>query len=389
MTESPRIYLDHAATSWPKPEPVYRAMDHYARVLGAPAGRGAYAEAMQVQATIARCREKIARLIGATASERIVFSLNGTDSLNTAIHGMLRTGDHVITSAAEHNSVLRPLHHLQKTKQVEVTYLPVDRFGRIDPEDVQKALRPNTRMIALVHASNVTGAIQPVKEVGKIAREAGVFFLLDAAQTLGCLPLDVKELGCDLLAAPGHKGLLGPLGMGVLYVGEKVASEIVPLRQGGTGSRSDEEWQPTDWPERLEVGNLNVPGIFGLEAGVSEVLQEGPAAIADRQQQRLASLEQKLQEVGTLVRHGPTDVQNRVAIASFTLPGISPQELAALLDSAARVQVRSGIHCAPRMHQALGTSPSGTVRVSLGHTTTDEEITTAIAVLAEIAESFA
>lgn len=389
MTESPRIYLDHAATSWPKPESVYRAMDHYARVLGAPAGRGAYAEAMQVQATIARCREKIARLIGATASERIIFSLNGTDSLNMAIHGMLRTGDHVITSAAEHNSVLRPLHHLQKTKQVEVTYLPVDRSGRIDPQDVQKALRPNTRMIMLVHASNVTGAIQPVKEVGKIACEADVFFLLDAAQTLGCLPLDVKELGCDLLAAPGHKGLLGPLGMGVLYVGEKAASEIVPLRQGGTGSRSDEEWQPTDWPERLEVGNLNVPGIFGLEAGVSEVLQEGPAAIADRQQQRLVLLEQKLQEVGTLVRHGPTDVQNRVAIASFTLPGISPQELAALLDSAARVQVRSGIHCAPRMHQALGTSPSGTVRMSLGHTTTDEEITTAIAVLAEIAESFA
>lgn len=389
MTETPRIYLDHAATSWPKPESVYRAMDHYARVLGAPAGRGAYAEAMQVQTTIARCREKIARLIGATTSERIVFSLNGTDSLNMAIHGMVRAGDHVITSAAEHNSVLRPLHHLQKTKQVEVTYLPVDRSGRIDPQDVQKAVRPNTRMIALVHASNVTGAIQPVKEVGKIAREAGAFFLLDAAQTLGCLPLDVKEIGCDLLAAPGHKGLLGPLGTGVLYVGEKAAEEIVPLRQGGTGSRSDEEWQPTDWPDRLEVGNLNVPGIFGLEAGVSEVLQEGPAVIADRQQQRLASLEQKLQAVSTLVRHGPTELQNRVAIASFTLPGISPQELAALLDSAARVQVRSGIHCAPRMHQALGTSPAGTVRMSLGHSTADEEITTAIAVLAEIAESFA
>lgn len=389
MTESPRIYLDHAATSWPKPESVYRAMDHYARVLGAPAGRGAYAEAMQVQTTIARCREKIARLMGATASERIIYSLNGTDSLNMALHGMVRAGDHVITSAAEHNSVLRPLHHLQKTKQVEVTYLPVDRSGRIDPQDVQKAVRPNTRMIALVHASNVTGVIQPVKEVGKIAREAGVFFLLDAAQTLGCLPLDVKEIGCDLLAAPGHKGLLGPLGTGVLYVGEKAFEEIVPLRQGGTGSRSDEEWQPTDWPDRLEVGNLNVPGIFGLEAGVSEVLQEGPAAIADRQQQRLASLEQKLQQVSSLVRHGPTELQNRVAIASFTLPGISPQELAALLDSAARVQVRSGIHCAPRMHQALGTSPAGTVRMSLGHSTTDEEITTAIAVLAEIAESFA
>ncbi len=251
VSESPRIYLDHAATSWPKPELVYAAMDHYQRHLGAPAGRGAYAEAMQVQSTIAKCREKLARLIGVKTPDHIVFTQNGTDALNLAIHGLVRPGDHVIASAAEHNSVLRPLHHLRETKQVEVTYLPVDSHGRIDPADLQKAIRKETRLVALVHASNVTGAIQPAKEIGKIAREAGVYFLLDAAQSLGVVPLDAEQIGFDLLAAPGHKGLLGPLGMGLLYVGARRRRKSFPCakeERGAGAMKSSSRWNGrTGW----------------------------------------------------------------------------------------------------------------------------------------------
>ena len=264
-----RIYLDNAATSWPKPEAVYRAVDDYQRRLGAPAGRGSYSEAAETERIVGSCRQKIAQLLGASDPSRIIFTLNGTDSLNLALHGLLRPGDHVVTTVCEHNSVLRPLRFLAEQRQVSATYVGCDGQGFVSPDDIRRAITPHTRLIALVHVSNVTGAIQPVEEVGRIAAEHGQTYLIDAAQSLGYVPIDVRRLGCHLLAAPGHKGLLGPLGTGVLYVAPGVEQQLLPLRQGGTGTRSDEDIQPTSLPDRYEAGNLNVPGIAGLAAGVS------------------------------------------------------------------------------------------------------------------------
>src|SRR4051794_6478479 len=252
-----RIYLDNAATSWPKAEAVYGAVDHYQRQLGAPAGRSSYAEASDVERMIGSCRKKIATLIGATDPFRIVFTFNGTDSLNLALHGLLRPGDHVVTTVCEHNSVLRPLRFLAQ-RDITTTYVPCDGHGYIDADAIREAITSKTRLIALIHASNVTGAIQSAEAVGKIAADHGVFFVLDAAQSLGHVPIDVTSLGCHLLAAPGHKGLLGPLGTGVLYIAPSVEQQLLPLRQGGTGTKSDEDRQPDSLPDRYESGNLNV-----------------------------------------------------------------------------------------------------------------------------------
>jgi len=382
-----RIYLDNAATTWPKPETVWQAVDDYQRQLGAPAGRSAYHEAAEVERLIGQCRQQLAALLGADGPQRIVFTLNGTDSLNQAIHGVLRPGDHVITSVCEHNSVLRPLRHWQDHGDVRVTYVRSDGSGYINPDDVRQAIQPRTRLIALVHASNVTGAVQRLADVGRMAREAGVLFLVDAAQSLGHVPIDVTQMHCDLLAAPGHKGLLGPLGTGALYFAPGVEQQLVPTRQGGTGTRSDEDIQPTSIPDRYESGNLNVAGIVGLNAGVAEVQRRGLDAIGEHERQLTERLLAGLAEIRGVTLYGPRSYEpgRRVGVVSFNLNGFEPQELAALLDSTRSIQVRAGIHCAPRMHQALGTSPRGTVRFSVGMFNTMEDLDAAVEVLREIA----
>jgi len=387
---TPRIYLDNAATSWPKPEAVYRAVDDYLRRLGAPAGRGAYAEASEAERLVASCRQQIARLIGAADPARIIFTLNGTDSLNLALHGLLRPGDHVITSVCEHNSVLRPLRFLAGQRDVTTTYIPCDSEGYIDPHDIRRAITPRTRLVALLHASNVTGAVQPVEAVGQIAREHGLVYLVDAAQSLGYLPLDVKKIGCHLLAAPGHKGLLGPLGTGVLYIAPGLEEQLLPTRQGGTGSRSDEEDQPRSLPDRYEAGNLNLAGIAGLEAGARCLLQAASDGSGDTiaPANQLAFLTSRFLEalpaLPQIRVYGPRSAENRVGVFSLNLSGYEPQELAALLDAQWSIQVRAGLHCAPRMHAALGTSLGGTVRFSLGHLTTLTDVEAAISALTEL-----
>ena len=383
-TTQPRIYLDNAATSWPKPEAVYRAVDDYQRKLGAPAGRSSYREAADTERLVSSCRQRVAELIGADDARRIVFTQNCTDSLNQALHGLLRPGDHVVTSVCEHNSILRPLTFLAEHRGVTATYVPCDAQGFINPDDVRRAITPKTRLIALLHASNVTGAIQPIADVGQIAEEHDVPLLVDAAQTLGYLPVNVRGLHCDLLAAPGHKGLLGPLGTGILYVGPRVADRLLPLRQGGTGTRSDEDIQPTSLPDRYESGNLNVLGIVGLEAGVRYVQSVGVDHCQNQARQQVTRLLGGLSGLGGLMLYGPPAGQHRVAVVSLNVAGFAPQELASLLDANWSIQTRAGIHCAPRMHRALGTAPQGTLRLSPGHFTTDQEIDAAIATLGEI-----
>ena len=388
MTQPDRIYLDNAATSWPKPDSVYAAVDHYQRELGSPAGRSFYREAAEVERMIDQARRAVADLLGVDQPNRIVFTANGTDSLNLAIHGILRSGDHAITSVVEHNSVLRPLRFLEEHHGVKVTRVGCDGRGVVDPDAIARAIGRRTKMIVLVHASNVTGALQPVAEVGKIAREHGVLFLVDAAQSLGHRPVDAKQLGADLLAAPGHKGLLGPLGTGILYVGPRVEEQMTSVRQGGTGTESQQDRQPDSLPDKYEAGNHNVPGIVGLGAGLVFLQNQGLDAIARHDAQLTGRLLEGLSDIRGVVIHGPADASKQAGVVSITLTGYDPQEAASMLDAAHRIQVRPGLQCAPLMHQSLGTAVGGgTVRFSLGPFTTDRQIDTAVSAVSELAST--
>jgi len=381
-----RIYLDNAATSWPKPEAVYRAVDDYQRRLGAPAGRSVYTEANEAERLVSSCRKKIADLINLGDPTRIIFTQNGTDSLNLALHGLLKPGDHVVTTVCEHNSVLRPLSFLAD-RGITTTYVSCDGQGYVDPNAIRQAITPKTRLIALIHASNVSGALQPAEAVGKIANERGIFFLLDAAQSLGYVHVDIAKVGCHLLAAPGHKGLLGPLGSGILYVAPGMEQHLLPTRQGGTGTKSDQDRQPNDLPDRYESGNLNVPALVGLEAGVSHVSQLGPHRIEGQTRALVQRLLNGITGLPGLQVYGPATGANRVGVVSLNVAGFDPRELAAILDSQWQIQTRAGLHCAPRMHAALKTLPTGTLRFSPGHFTTQDQIDTAISALSDLASN--
>jgi cysteine desulfurase family protein len=374
--------LDNAATSWPKPESVYAAVDQYQRHVGAAAGRGGYQEAESVARTLQKLRHNIARLIGAAGgANRIVFAFNCTDALNTVLHGVLAPGDHVVTSVAEHNSVLRPLADLAKRNGIETTMVPVTGDGVIDPDAIRAAVRRRTRLVAITHASNVTGVVQPIDDIVRIARDHGCLSLVDAAQTLGHVPIDVASWGVDFLAAPGHKGLLGPLGTGVLYVAPGSEKQLRAVRQGGTGTQSELARQPEELPDKFESGNLNVPGLVGLDAGVRFVLDHRLDQDAG-QRELLQRLWHGLSEIPGVTLYGaPT----AVGIASFTFSGYDPGELASLLDAAGRVQVRSGLHCAPEMHRALGTlEGGGAVRASCGHFNSAEDVDRLVHVMREL-----
>lgn len=383
---APRIYLDNAATSWPKPPAVAAAVERYVRESGAPAGRSAYAEAATVNQLVASLRANLARLVGADDPRRIVFAFNGTDALNMAIHGVLRPGDHAVTTAAEHNSVLRPLRELERRGEITLDIVPCDRQGLVDPGAVAVALRRPTRLVAVTHASNVTGAIQPVREIAALAHEHDALVLVDAAQTLGHLPLSVDELGADLLAAPGHKGLLGPSGTGLLYIRSGLEKSLRSLRQGGTGTLSEDDHQPGDLPHKFEAGSHNVPGLVGLAAGIDFLLLKGLAQMRAHELALAEQLWRGLGEIPGVTRHGPPESARRVGVVSLHVAHYDPQEVAASLDAVHRVQVRAGLHCAPRLHQALGTlSQGGSVRLSPGPFTTPQEITTTLAALADLA----
>ncbi len=382
----PRIYLDNAATSWPKPEAVYLAVDEYQRQVGAAAGRSPYAEAVEVTRKIATVRAACARLLAIRDPAQLVFTSNGTDALNLAIHGLLRPGDRVITSAAEHNSVLRPLAELAVRGLIEVVRVDCDAAGTVIPDVLRRALRTRTRLVALTHASNVTGAVQPVGELAAIARAAGALMLVDAAQTAGHLPIDVEQLGLDLLATSGHKGLMGPLGTGLLYIRPGLEQEIAAVRQGGTGTRSDEDRQPESLPDKYESGNLNVPGILGLGAGVEFLLAPGVAGVERRMQALGEQLLSGLREIAGVRLFGLLGTTLPVGLVSLTIEGYDPQEVAAVLDSTFRVQVRPGLHCAPHMHRLLGTlERGGTVRISLGAMTSADQIEQTLSAIRQMA----
>ncbi|MDA1016529.1 MAG: aminotransferase class V-fold PLP-dependent enzyme [Planctomycetota bacterium] len=369
-----RIYLDNAATSFPKPDSVHAAVDRFNRQVGVSLGRGAYRDAMDAQAVVTRCRKRAADLLGAESPDRIIFTFNGTDSLNLAIHGLLQPGDHVVTTVMEHNSVLRPLRDLRDRQQVEVSYAPADAEGRVAVDDVRAAMRDNTKLVAVTHASNVTGTIQPIEDIGEIAREAGAVFLVDAAQTAGHLPIDVSQLPADLVACAGHKGLLGPLGVGLLYIRPGIEARLRSIRQGGTGSKSEDDRQPESLPDKYESGNHNGPALFGLDAALQYLDERGIAAIQQHEEQLTGQLMDMLGKTRGIHVYGPAANQ-RVGVVSVAINGFEPQILAGILDENFEVQTRAGLHCAPGAHRAIGTfDQGGTVRLSVGPFTSTTDL---------------
>jgi cysteine desulfurase family protein len=386
---TPMIYLDHAATSFPKPEPVYRRMDDFVRSAGANPGRGGHRLAREAEAMIEATRVLVARLVGCRRPERVVFGLNASDGLNMAIKGTLRPGDHVITSVLEHNSINRPLHRLEQEGTVTVTRLGAGRDHRIDPDDVARALTPRTRLVALTQASNVTGTIQPVAEIGSRLRSHDALFLVDAAQSAGVVPIDMERDGIDLLAFTGHKGLYGPTGTGGLVVGEQ--ADVRPWREGGTGGDASRPFQPEELPHRLEGGTPNVFGLAGLRAGLEWVLERGPEAILAHERRLLTGL------LAAMTRRDAYDWyvadrvlldragDGRVGLVAFNLRGSVPSALAAALEEEDAIAVRPGLHCAPHAHRHLGTFPAGAVRISVGALTTEDDLRAAAAALDRLA----
>jgi cysteine desulfurase/selenocysteine lyase len=374
-----RIYLDNAATSFPKRPGVVEAVRRYSQENGAAVGRGTSSQAVELQRSVDRCRRLAANVLGAPDPSRIVFCFNGTDALNLAILGLCRPGDHVITSMLEHNSVLRPLRYLSDQRQVQVSYVTPNQHGRIDPAAVRRELRPETRLVVLTHASNVTGTIQPVADVAEVLRGSNTIFLVDAAQTAGHVEFDSAAMGLDLVACSGHKGLGGPLGTGLLYVGPGLEQELVPLRFGGTGSQSESDQQPETMPDRYESGNHNAPGIVGLATALEHVAGMDYAEPRARERTLTARLIEEFRAIPGVTVHVPGDLEHQLGVVSISVEGFEPHVFASLLDQEFGVQTRAGLHCAPRAHEWLGTLPrGGTIRFSLGHATTLDEILAAV-----------
>ncbi|HYC77963.1 MAG TPA: aminotransferase class V-fold PLP-dependent enzyme [Planctomycetota bacterium] len=370
----PIHYFDNAATSYPKPPEVLAAVVDYHVRLPASAGRGAYREARAAGEMLHELRTRLCRLFGAPdLPERVVFGLNGTDALNLALKGALRPGDRVVTTRMDHNSVLRPLHALAARDGVEVVYAEPDADGFVTPERIAALLDRPTRMVCVTHASNVSGTVQPVAEIGRLAREHGALFLLDAAQTAGAWPIDVEAMSVDLLACPGHKALLGPQGTGVLWMRPGV--ELATVREGGTGSRSDLAVQPDELPDRYEPGAHNGPGLAGLLAAVRFVEAAGVEAIVRRRRDLTARLLAGFRALGRCRVLGPADPDRRLPIVSVVFDGVDGARLARLLDDRFEIKVRAGLHCAPFAHRAFGTEAcGGAVRFAPGLFTADAEI---------------
>lgn len=365
------MYLDNAATSFPKPEAVYESVLRVMREVGASPGRGGHRRSLEAARLLFQTREAVADFIGAADSSRIIFTGNATGALNLALHGTLQPGDHVVTTTMEHNSLLRPLYAL-RDRGVELTIVAAGSDGVVAVDQLRQALRPNTALVAVGHVSNVCGAIQPLEEIARLCQAAGVRLLVDAAQSAGHLPLSVTELPIDMLAAPGHKGLLGPSGTGFLYVAPHIA--LRPVLQGGTGTNSTAEAQPLIVPDGFEAGTHNVPALAGLQAGIDYLTARGIGAVHQYESGLLLQAEQALRAIDGLTVHGPHNPAQRCSVLSFTIAGIDATELAAELDHRFDIALRAGLHCAPSAHRTLGTLPGGTVRLSPGLFTTPEEI---------------
>lgn len=380
------IYLDNSATAYPKPEEVYRFMDSFYREHGVNPGRSGFDAALEAEEIVMSTRKLLTDFFNTGGdSNRLTFSYNATDSLNMIIQGLLQKGDHAVTTMLEHNSVLRPLHHLEINEVINVTHVMFDRKGFIDPDDIKKAIRKNTKMVIVNHCSNVIGTIQPIEEIGKICKEAGVFFVVDTTQSAGTIPIDVQTMGIDVIVFTGHKCLLGPTGIGGSYVMENVPVKYT--RFGGTGVRSAQLTHLEEFPYRLECGTLNLVGVAGLNAGVKWILKNGMDSLHNKEMLLWEKLRNGLKEIENVKIYCADSAVNHNAIISFNIEGFDAGDVGTMLDVDYNIACRTGLQCAPKVHVGLGTDKiHGTVRLSIGPFNTEEHIDKAIEAVKEIAE---
>jgi cysteine desulfurase/selenocysteine lyase len=381
------IYLDNGATSFPKPESVYAFMDKFYRHHGVSPGRSGYDLSIETGNIVENARKAMTTYFNGTDPDRLIFSYNSTDALNLAINGLLNPGDHVITTAAEHNAVLRPLYHQSVYNGVEVDCIPLTQDGFIDPETIAAAFKPNTRMVAVNHASNVIGTIQPVARIGRICRERGCLFLVDASQTAGKLSIDIEALNIDIIAFTGHKSLLGPTGIGGLYVKEGV--DIRHTRAGGTGVKSAQRHHLEEYPYRLEYGTLNTVGIAGLYAGLSWVQEKGIETIHAHEMALIRQLRDGLNQIGKVTVYCAGNLENHIGVLSFNVNGFEAVNTGTILDGDYHIACRTGLQCAPLVHEFLNTDKiGGTVRIGVGPFNTADHIDQAIRAVDEIASMY-
>ncbi|MBN1349607.1 aminotransferase class V-fold PLP-dependent enzyme [candidate division KSB1 bacterium] len=378
------IYLDNAATTFPKPQEVYDFMHEFYQKHGVNPGRAGYDMSIETEEIVYSTRKMLTQLFNGTDPNYLTFSYNASDSLNMIISGMLSKGDHAITSTLEHNSVLRPLYHKQQDGVIEVTYIPFDEKGYIDPDDVKKAFRKNTKLVILNHGSNVIGTVQPVGAVGAYCREAGIPFAIDASQTAGIIPIDVQEMHIDIVAFTGHKCLMGPTGIGGLYCSRDI--DIRYTRFGGTGVRSADRLHPAEFPHRLECGTLNIVGVAGLHAGQNWLQKQGMPQLHQQEMALWEKLRTGLQNIDGVTTYCATSTNNQNAVLSFNIRGWEAADMGTMLDVDYNIACRTGLQCAPLVHEQLGTDKiHGTVRLSLGPFNTESHIDTALSAVADIA----
>jgi cysteine desulfurase/selenocysteine lyase len=380
------IFLDNGATSFPKPESVYTFMDSFYRNLGVNPGRSGYDLCLETGELVYGTREILTRFFNGKDPNRLCFSYNSTDALNLVINGILKQGDHAITTTIEHNSVLRPLYHLYKYNGVEVDYIAFDHKGFVDPEEFPKKFKKNTKLVIVNHASNVIGTVQPIKEIGKYCQEKGIPFVIDASQSAGKIPIDIEEMNVGVVAFTGHKSLLGPTGIGGLYVREGI--EIRHTRAGGTGVRSAVRTHLDEYPYRLEYGTLNTLGVAGLHAGLKWIEKKGLSNINEHEMKLTAMLRDGLKNIEGVTLYYQDDLTDHISVLLFNVDGLEALNTGTILDVDYNIASRTGLHCAPLVHEQLGTDKiKGGVRFGIGPFNTEEDIKTAINAVKEIAES--
>ncbi len=379
------IYLDNAATSYPKPEQVAKAVYDFMTDIGVSSGRGGYKKAMVADKIVYDTRKLISKLFNQNDPKKVIFTSNVTEAVNMALYGILEENDHVITSSLEHNAVWRCLKTMQRDKGIAVSNVPCDVDGVTNAEEVETLINKNTKLIVFNHASNVLGSIQPVRQIGEIAKKHNILFLVDAAQTAGAFDIDMQRDNIDIIAFTGHKSLMGPMGTGGLAIRENV--DIKSIKQGGTGGDSAYPYQVDYYPNKLEVGTMNISGIAGLKSALEYIENEGIKTIHDKEKELRAYAYQSLKKIRGIKLYGPDESKDAAMVISFNIEGIRCEDIAYKLDKNYDIMIRAGLHCAPLAHEVIGTVKTGTARVGIGYFNTKDEIDKLYSALAEISQS--
>jgi cysteine desulfurase family protein len=361
-----KIYLDNAATSYPKPDEVYNSIMNYMINIGANPGRGASSNVLIGDRTIYKCREALADFFNFNATENIIFTSNITMSLNILLKTTIKEGWHIITTSMEHNSVIRPLEHMKSLIDIEVDIINCNSNGVVDINSIKDKIKSNTKVIVMSHSSNIIGSIQPLKEIGQLCKNNNIYFIIDSAQSAGCIHIDFSELNCNAIAFTGHKSLLGPQGVGGFIIDDLLNSEATSYIEGGTGSLSESITQPDFLPDKFESGTLNAPGIAGLLSGIEFINREGLDSIREKEQYLSQEFINGLLNIDSIKLYGDPNASNRTSAISINSSKISNSEFSFILDNEFGIVTRSGLHCAPLAHKTIGTFPQGTIRFSFG-----------------------